>query len=374
MANGRGIELHCRKCGAHLWLSRVAPDQSCDCGAGLFRRQGDPPRPATHWRQIVNSFFTLRGVLFFAGVAVFGSLPVGLAQRIAAVLVYLAAMKLATRAMKVTRAEPVQFPEVSAEELFDFAALVPAAVFVLLFNWLPPILMAFGASGVLDLAPEVRDEPAVVEVPAADDPDDDEGFAALPSPPDPVSDPATDPAWAAGGEADEGGGVAGLVAIAIGLLLLAWAPMALVLYLRTGTTFGYFHVPEGINMLRADPRGYLVLAALVLPTLGVRFIADLMQAALPFFLAPPIVVVKAAAIILGWGLAGLYVRQHARTFDMPIDDDDWVLHTRLPPPAAPAPDSPRARPAAIDLDGPPVVQGTALPIDDLPVIGGKLEE
>ncbi|MCC7070913.1 MAG: hypothetical protein IT383_06310 [Deltaproteobacteria bacterium] len=374
----RGVELYCRRCGGRRFEPRPAPDLVCECGAGLYRRDGEPPRPSTHWLQIARSFVTLRGVFFFATVAVLGALPIGLAQRIAAVLVYLAAIKMAMRAMKVTRNEPIQFPEVSADELFDFGTLIPAAVFVVVFTWAPPILLAFGASGALDFTPETRD---TREAPAFVAPDDLPDAARFGADVEDLRGLGVDTRFAADEAADlppipdeleDGGGSPwSLVAIIVGLLLLAWAPMALVLYLRTGTTFGFFHVPGGIGALRADPVGYLALAALVLPTMGVRFVADLMQAALPFVLAPPIVAGKAAAIILGWGIAGLYVRQHARSYDMPVDEDDWVLFTRFPQ-EAPVPVA-SARPTAIDLDEPPLVRGAALDSgDDLPVIAGKL--
>ncbi len=379
MISGRPVELYCRRCNARRFEPKPAPDLACECGSGLYRRSGEPPRPSTHWAQILRSFATLHGALFFATVAVVGALPIGLAQRLAAVLVYVAAIKMAMRAMKVTRAEPIQFPEVSADELFDFGALIPAAVFVVLFTWGPPILLAFGLSGTLDLSPESRERPVFVEHGAVDDlpgateiefPDHGaggfDGDVKLTG----FGEPDGAPAFA---EPESGGAGAGpVIALIVGILLLAWAPMALVLYLRTGTTFGFFHVPGGIAALRADPAGYLALAALVLPTLGARFIADLVQAALPFVLAPPVVAAKAAAIILSWGVAGLYVRQHARAYDMPIDDDDWVLFTRFPQ-AAPVP-AVAARPAAIELDGPPMIRGAAIDdADDLPVIAGKLE-
>lgn len=389
MGDPRTVELFCRRCKSRRFEPRPSPDLACECGAGLFRRNGEPPRPATHWLQIAQSFFTLRGALFFGTVAIMGALPVGLAQRLAAVLVYLAAIKMATRAMKVTRSEPIQFPEVSADELFDFSALIPAVVFVVIFTWAPPILLAFGVSGALDFTPEAREPPAMVASGFDVDGPGAAGFEPSEVEDGPfgtrvevyrgstdgahLADDVDDKRLAHKDIEDRGGiGLWSAAALVLGLLLLAWAPMALVLYLRTGTTFGFFHVPGGVAALRADPRGYLVLAALVLPTLGARFIADVLQGALPFVLAPPLVAGKAAAILLGWGVAGLYVRQHARAYDMPIDDDDWVLFTRFPQPA-PAPAAP-ARPAAIELDGPPVVRGAPVDDgDDLPVIAGRLE-
>ena len=125
-----------------------------------------------------------------------------------------------------------------------------------------------------------------------------------------------------------------LALLALAALLLLWAPMALVMYLRTGATVGLVWLPGGLQLIARDPIGYALLLVLVGSSLIVQIGANLALAALPFFVEFPVHVVKGIAVLGGWGLCGLYIRGHARTLDFPCDDDDWVAH----PWAAPPPD------------------------------------
>ncbi|HZP12639.1 MAG TPA: hypothetical protein VFB36_09480, partial [Nevskiaceae bacterium] len=117
----------------------------------------------------------------------------------------------------------------------------------------------------------------------------------------------------------------GIIAIILGALLFLWAPMAIVLYLRTSSTLAMVWVPAGVQTMLRDPLGYFVLCAFVLPALVLRFLVDAYTTT-SFIASPPWLFVKGAVVLLAWALCGLYVRSHARAFDLPVDDDDWTPH------------------------------------------------
>ena len=119
-----------------------------------------------------------------------------------------------------------------------------------------------------------------------------------------------------------------LGALVLGLLTLLWAPMALVLFLGTGSTLGMFLVPQGARIIAADLRGYVQLTTIVLAALAVRYGVEHSVAVVPFYLRVPLFALKAVALLLAWGCAGLYIRSIARQLDVPCDDDDWVPASR----------------------------------------------
>jgi hypothetical protein len=59
----------------------------------------------------------------------------------------------------------------------------------------------------------------------------------------------------------------------------------------------------------------------------------------------PFAFLKGAATLLGYGVCGLYVRQHARTLECPCDEEDWEPMPMAPQPSAAPPSRTRHVPA-----------------------------
>jgi hypothetical protein len=268
------VIIGCRRCG---YLDDVeqapAPGATCQtCGTGLFRKKTGTPRPSTHAGALLSSIFSGRGVAFlvvFAVIAGFAAFS-GRLLILTSVLLFLAATKLAVKAMLVEKGR-IEFPEVSPEELFDVGALLPIAIYVIVFVWGPPLLgLTLVASG---------------EVPAV---------------------------------------VAGSVA----LVLFLYSPMALVLHLRTKSSWGFFAVFPGIRLIARSPRAYLSLIGLVGSAMIARYAIDAASAvsfsSLSLLLFVALHAAKAVAVLMAFGLCGLYIRDQARVLDFPCDDDDWV--------------------------------------------------
>ncbi len=384
-------EVYCKRCLHHEELGRpLRPNEQCpSCGAGVYRKRPSTPRPATHFPKVLRAIFSLRGIFFLGFFSFLGMFPIGISASAAIIMLFLGSLKLGIKTMTMTSGR-IEFPEVSAEELFDYHALIPAIVFVIFFVWAPPLLAGYAASGIFSLTGDDDDGPslfskghtAATAVDGAKGAKGEEGAAADGMPQKDLTGGMGDlmgkngtvnPTVAAALEqaglpADTkldsaslqkmlgGAGGVGLaapaapvphrrahghidapraVAGAAALFLFLWAPMALVLYLRTSSTLAMFFLPGGLRTVQHDPSGYLALCFFVLPVLALRVGADALTTALPFFVSPPILFVKGAVVLFAWALCGLYVRQHARAFDLPVDDDDWVPHGRQEPAAAP---------------------------------------
>jgi hypothetical protein len=403
-------DIWCRSCGHNETLTRaLRGDDVCPaCGGNIYRRKGEPPRPSTHVVEVLKALLTLRGIFFLIGlnlIALAGNLQPALAIA-AAVMLTLASLKLAVRAMNIGN-DGLEFPEVSPEELFDRRALLPAGVFAILFLVIPVLCIdaAFpppaskhdadamgmlgvpaghkhgaapagdapdlgidfsqlekmasnnGAPGDNDVDPALRDAMAKAHVGDADPDDDDDTGAKVAGHASPHKAHTTGMSW-------------GL--LALGIFLLAYAPMALVMFLRTGSTWALFFIPQGVKTILDDTKAYAGLALFAVPAFAGQVLLDRVIAMVPFYVGPIFLLPKTALILVGWGVCGLYVRQRARAFDMPVDTDDWVPHTRPPPRVqATAPEPKRVRPTAIGLDGvpddmpdAPPITGTLLPPDD----------
>ncbi|HEY4223485.1 MAG TPA: hypothetical protein VGO62_19140, partial [Myxococcota bacterium] len=314
-------EIYCKRCLHHEELGRpLRADETCPaCGAGVHRRKGKAPRPLTHFPAVLRAIFSLRGIAFLVVFSLFGMIPIGPLAWASIIMLFLGSLKLAMKTMSMVDGK-VAFPEVSPEELFDKSALIPALAFVFLFVWTPPILLAFAASGVFTIDPGISlptsptsSTPAAVALAPAPktahnkkDPGgelgalgafdgtggldpaavndmlakagisqedlakaqaDPQGFAkALQSAPS----PDLTPHLRAQTELDAPRVACGI----LGLLLFLWAPMALVLYLRTSSTLAMVWVPAGARTMMRDPGGYFVLCFLVLPALAARFLID----------------------------------------------------------------------------------------------------
>jgi hypothetical protein len=411
------VEIWCKTCGHYDEdIGRpIASDEKCpQCDAGVHRRVGRRIEPFRHFDELFRAIFSLNGIIFLAVFALFGSLPIGIAQRIAIVLLTLASLKFAVHAMQVTRDKGVTFPELSLDDLFDLRALLPSILFTILFVWVPPFLVLVGLGLTVyemssplptaDMGMEVMDEELAKMEQAQWEAMqqqwlDDGSYGAPPPPPkDPALaaaleetgyDEATDDGeeeqlqrHAGEVEPQASGGVSlgGVGLMALALLLLLWAPMALVVYLRSGSTFGLFWLPAGIGIGRRDPRGYASLAVLVIGSIGAQVAANALIGALPFFIAPPIVAAKAVVVLLTWGLCGLYIRSNARLLNFPVDEDDWepnvsmtvtmsqggVVHAESDS-ANPGFILTTPSPAPQELDDePPLLTGTVLPLEEPP--------
>ena len=372
------MEIYCRTCGHHEDLSRpLRPDEGCPvCDAGLWKRTGPPPSPATHFSSLLRAFVSLRGALFLAVFAVLAAIPIWYAQRFAMLLLYVGALKLAMRAMHV-KDDEIEFPEIDIGELLDFSAFVPVFVYVLLFVFVPSVAFGIAFSSEPDEPTPAHAEARFVEeAPAfegAEEPSpfDDEMGEASDEPSDEPSigseqqaDVANVPDLPSGKrEAEASGGVRG-VALLVGLLALWFAPMALVLYLKAGTTWAMFAVPTGVQLMLTDKKGYLSLVGLWAAA-GAAYVGiHELLASIPFVVALPLTAMQGALVLTIYGLCGLYVRSRARGLGVPVDDDDWQL---IPRRLAPSPEQapPRPRPAYVSLgpeddDAPSVVVGKLL--------------
>jgi hypothetical protein len=367
-------EIYCKRCLHHEELGRaLKADEKCPaCGAGVHRRNGKPPRPSTHFVLVLRAILSWRGLGFLVVFSLFGMIPVGALAWAAIIMLFLGGLKLALKSMQVVGGK-IEFPEISPEELLDKSALVPALAYVFLFVWLPPILIAFGISGAftLDPAEDLANAHAVhkstkhVDAASSDDAMSQalanfgggnlgNGGAIDPQIASALKQAGVPSDALQGGKLDEATlkkaledapgpqprlknhvdiDAIGALCIALGVLLFLWAPMAVVLYLRTSSTVAMLYVPAGVRTMLNDPLGYLELCLFVLPALAFRFFVDAYTSttliAAPWFLAA-----KGAAVLVSWALCGLYVRSHARAFELPVDDDDWTPHgNHASPPA-----------------------------------------
>jgi hypothetical protein len=388
-------DILCKKCGHFESLSRAPrADDACPaCGSGIYRRLGPSPDPLSHVGQLFRALGSLRGVFFVIGVAFLGSVPHVTLWLASAVMITLASLKIANRAMNVTRKDPIEFPEVSPDELFDRAALMPAGMFALLFLFVPRILFSFAF-----VAPSDRDEFWGAE--QSDDDGataqagDEAGWEWNEDEPAPPEDPALAAALekvqrehgakqqdlaAALKSADDAATPDGIekapkkaaapvrwLYLLGALALFFYAPMALVSYLRTGSTWALFFIPQGVLAIAGDARGYARLSAVAVTAFVLAFGLDTLTHDWPFWAGPLALIPRNALQLVAWGACGLYVRSRARQLDMPVDGDDWVLLTRPAAPLAAPVEAPRPRPAALSLgddDDIPMVQGTVLPPD-----------
>ncbi|MFH1809085.1 MAG: hypothetical protein ABIJ09_10095 [Pseudomonadota bacterium] len=314
------MDVYCRRC--QLWEQRARPPQrgeTClQCGAVLHRRRRRSPAPSTHWRALIDAIRSTKGIMFLVLYAVF----VGLATMIgrpylAALLLYAGAVRLAWRSMNM-QGNSIEFPELSAQDLFNGSVMFGVAVFTVSFVVAPLVLLQLAFAGV------------AVSIP---------------------------------------------VAIAVAVLFFAYAPMALLLFLRSSSAAGMLALPAAIGLVSADPRGYGFLAILVLSSLGIRLALGALvgmfglvgRLGFSVLLAP----VEATFVLVAFGLCGLFVRSHARSLQVPCDEDDWEP---LGPPAVetatPAPPAPPSQPVALS----PVVgaDGQSLLADDIPAVTGEL--
>lgn len=334
----RVAEIYCKKCMHHEELGRaVRPDEACPaCKAPHAQRRIGRVGPATHFPAVLRAIFSWRGCFFLAAFALIGTIPLGALAAASVLLLYLGGLRLAINAMQMEKGT-VSFPEVSPEELFDKSNLLPALVFVFVFVWAPPILLGYASTGVVTYDPaSLLLAPQAPTTTAATAGESDKA----------VSDALksmgfSDPALQAQAQAmmkkelDDAReklsapkepphlDAPRIAAGCLGLLLFLWAPMAIVLFLRNPATSTMFHLHAGAATLANDPLGYLVLSLFVLPSIAARFGADVLTAIGPFWMTPGILWIKGALVMFAWGLCGLYVRQRARAFDLPVDDADW---------------------------------------------------
>ena len=352
-------EIYCKRCMHYEELGRpVKAGELCPaCKAPTQRRVGRVG-PATHFLSVLRAIFSFRGFFFLVAFAMIGTIPLGALAAGSVLLLYLGGLRLAINAMQLGKDGKVAFPEVSPEELFDKSNLLPALVFVFVFVWAPPIFVGYASTGV------VTYDPASLLAPSAPSASPTSPTSTNGLPTDGASGATTeqaqtdkavsdalksmgfdDPALEAQAKAmmqkelDEAKrdlvpspgpkeephlDAPRIVSGVLGLFLFLWAPMAIVLFLRNPSTLTMFHLRAGLATLANDPLGYLVLSLFVLPSIAARFGADLLTAIGPFWMTPGILWVKGALVMFAWGLCGLYVRQRARAFDLPVDDADWA--------------------------------------------------
>lgn len=242
----------------------------------LHRRRRRSPSPATHYRALVSSIFSSKGILFLvlypfvaalAALAAVAYIP--WFQYVSLIFLYVGSTRLAWRAMSM-RGNSIDFPQVSVDEMLSFHIVFPIVVFSMLFIKAPILLVGLGLVT------------KVIPLPAA-------ALAAM--------------------------------------LLLAYASMALVGFLRTNTVMGMFDFTQSVRLIKEDPRGYAFLSTVIFAAFGMRLIFNTVivhmgltsVVLLNFVLAP----VEAVVVLFVFGMCGLYVRSKARSLDLPCDEDDW---------------------------------------------------
>lgn len=270
-------EVWCRKCSNHGFLKRPPRDnEACPtCDAPLFKRREDSPTPWNHVGPIFKALFSVRALLFIGIYAVAVEIPHPVFRVAMAVLLFLAASAFASRTASVGADRYIDFPHISFEELLSIKAILSMAVYVVGLVLGPLILIASAVAANL-LPFEVSVVP---------------------------------PVW--------------LAFVLAGALFL-WSPMALVLYLRTGSLVGFFLVPQGIKLIFLNFRGYLLLSFLVLSAQALLVAVYVANTVVPFPLSIGLSAVKAVLVFAAYGAAGLYVRQYARVLDFPVDEEDWI--------------------------------------------------
>ena len=274
-------EVWCRKCSTHGFLKRQPRDhETCPtCDAPLFKRREGSPTPWNHFGAVVRALFSFRGILFVAGYVAVVQVPHPVLRVAAAVLLFLGATTFAARSASVGVDRHIDFPHINLDELLSIKAIVAMSIYVVVLVLGPLILMGS----------------AVASLFASDFLGDNADLL----PPVPV-------------------------AVGAAVLLVFWAPMALVLYLRTRSPLGFFLVPHGIRLIYHDLGGYAAMASLVIGAQAMLALAYVLNSFVPFFLGLGVTAVKAFLILGAYGIAGLYIREHARVLDFPVDDDDWV--------------------------------------------------
>jgi len=374
------VEVHCKRC--NHWNPNHGARQShvCPgCEGGLSRRKGLPPSPSSHFKPLVAGILSLSGIILLAIYALMEAAPIARVRALGAAILYVGAIKLAWRAMN-TEKGVIRFPELDPRGFLSDSPLGAVLLYVLLFVWVPAGLVQVGASADMGgYAPEIptlsaeeleeeaeqaawqKEVSAGRDVPLAHNEEEGEeaGEAA----------PERTPSVTAAEErehkklveemkvelqrkhvAEVAAAKAArkkLLGARIGLILLAavlllYAAMALVLFLRSNTGWGMFDVRAAFHVIKLDPRGYFTLSAIIVGINAVRFVADLPIFHSSIFLVIPVGLVKGFLTLVAYGLCGLYVRQHARVLGIPCDEEDWEPFFVSSAPATPAAPAARA--------------------------------
>lgn len=270
-------EVWCRKCSNHGFLKRPPRDnEACPtCDAPLFKRRENSPTPWNHIGPIFRALLSIRALLFIGVYAIAVEIPHPVFRVAVAVLLFLAASAFASRTAAVGADRYIEFPHISFEELLSLKAILSMAVYVVGLVLGPLILIASAVAANLL----------------------------------PFELSFTPPIW--------------LAFVLAGALFL-WSPMALVLYLRTGSLLGFFLVPQGLKLIFLNFRGYLLLSFLVLSAQGLLVGVYVANTVVPFPISMLLSGVKAILVFAAYGAAGLYVRQYARVLDFPVDEEDWI--------------------------------------------------
>lgn len=260
-------ETRCNSCGFEGHERRGTthnPGWQCPwCGAGLFRRVAAPVRLSTHASAVVRGVISLRGVLFVGFYVALSLAPIPFSGLIAACSLAVVSLRFAHKSMLIRRGE-IEFPELDADDIFNLSWFLPAVVYGLAVALVPAFLL--GLAVALDGALRTA-------------------------------------------------AIAGLV------LAILYAPMALVSILRTGSTWSLLSLPTGVRHILSDPLSYLglVLAFAVVKGADIWLSFTSLSVAASLAALPGTVFLH----LLVFGLAGLWVRQHARRLDVACDDDDW---------------------------------------------------
>jgi hypothetical protein len=289
----------------------------------------------------------------------------GYVRVVGTLLLYLTAVRLAWRAMAVEKGV-IRFPDLDPRDFFEPSTLTPVVLYALLFVVAPVSLVQVGVGELMAAkAPQAVTAGSGESADGESDPaawgtwaDSEEGEG-MEEPP-PTTDAERRAMEAARGlsAGEEGPGArvratprdGGKVTLAakkrartlaavlftLATILLLYSAMALVLFLQSNTFLGMFNVVAAWRALRADPGGYVLLAGVVVGINLATLAADAGAVRSSLVVAPAFFGVKTVLTLFVYGLGGLYVRQHARQLDLPVDDEDWEPFPSLPPTARPA--------------------------------------
>lgn len=365
------MEVACKRCS--FWNPAAIPASAMrpcpNCGSALFRKKDDAPDVKGHAKALAATVFSVGGVLVLLIYSVLMALPLWRVRIVAALVLYVTSVKLAWSAMNAQGGR-IKFPELDPREFFG-TSLIPLVVYAVVFVSLPTLGLAVAwdkdplgwhadAQGrLLDAHQTERGAAATAEEEGHEAELDEAAF-------DDDGEPTAETLakWEEQREQAEARNAQAVAAanrkawrqtrgkirtLRVGVTLASlflgfYAAMALLLFLRSNTARGMFDLPAAFTILRTDPRGYLALAAVVMLINAFRSAVSIVGGGTLLAMLP-VHIINGVGTMAVYGLAGLYVRQNARLFGVPCDDDDWEpvasFHT-----ATPAAHSPSGAPLA----------------------------
>ncbi|MCP4500322.1 MAG: serine/threonine protein kinase [Deltaproteobacteria bacterium] len=269
-------KVYCPQCGVFgVIRRRLTDDEPCwECQSNLKKLKRNSPTVLGGIPAVLASLLTLRAVLFLMFYLVLGMLPLLPAQIISVLLLVVGAHKFCLSSMRISEGN-IDFPSISFGDLQDLSTLFAMGMYSIGMVGVPLVL------GLTSLLAAVL--PEQLNMPLS-------GSSAL------------------------------VGVISIGIFL--WSPIGLLTYIRTQNPLSMINPLAGLRTISADP---IFIWFYWVSMLGVNIFLVVAT-----FFSNAILVIglffgaaKAGVLLFTFGMAGVYIRQNARRFDLPVDDDDW---------------------------------------------------